>query len=63
MGVEEVLTTPQSPWQSPYSERLNDNARREFLDHVIVFSEKRLRRILAVNVAYYGGAKRICRSR
>ena len=29
MGMEEVLTAPRSPWQNPYSERLNGSVRRE----------------------------------
>ena len=57
MGIEEVLTAPQSPWQDPYSERLNGNVRRECLDHVIVFGENHLRRILAGYVAYYNESR------
>lgn len=57
MGIEEVLTAPHSPWQNPYSERLNGSIRRECLDHVIVFSENHLRRILAAYVAYYNGSR------
>lgn len=57
MGVEEVLTAPQSPWQNPYSERLNGSIRRECLDHVIVLSEAHLRRILAGYVRYYNGSR------
>src|SRR6516165_7384493 len=37
MGIREVLTAPQSPWQSPFIERLIGSIRRECLDHVIVF--------------------------
>jgi hypothetical protein len=47
LGINEVLTAPQSPWQDPYVERLIDSIRRECLDHVIVFGEAHLRRILA----------------
>jgi transposase InsO family protein len=36
MGIREVLTAPQSPWQNPYAERLIGSIRRECLDHVIV---------------------------
>ncbi|MCF6284855.1 MAG: integrase core domain-containing protein [Candidatus Hydrogenedentes bacterium] len=53
MGIEEVLTAPRSPWQNPYSERLNGSIRRECLDHVIVFGEGHLRRILKSYVEYY----------
>ncbi|NLV44190.1 MAG: transposase family protein [Candidatus Hydrogenedentes bacterium] len=57
MGIEEVLTAPHSPWQNPYSERLNGSIRRECLDHVIVFGENHLRRIIGDYVAYYNGSR------
>src|ERR1700683_5822069 len=46
MGMEEVLTAPRSPWQNPYVERLIGSIRRECLDHIIVWNERSLRRIL-----------------
>jgi putative transposase len=46
MGITEVLTAPQSPWQNRFAERLVGSIRRECLDHVIVLGEKHLRRIL-----------------
>ena len=36
MGIQEVLTAPQSPWQHAYLERLIGSIRRQCLDHVIV---------------------------
>lgn len=57
MGIEEVLTTPHSPWQNPYSERLNGSLRRECLDHVIVFGGNHLWRILGEYVEYYSGSR------
>jgi transposase InsO family protein len=57
MGIEEVLTAPQSPWQNPYSERLNGSIRRECLDHVIAFSERHLYRILREYFVYYHRAR------
>src|SRR5437867_5621706 len=36
MGITEVLTAPQSPWQNPFAERLVGSIRHECLDHVIV---------------------------
>jgi len=57
MGIKEVLTAPQSPWQNPYSERLNGSVRRECLDHVIVFGEDHLRQILAGYVGYYNESR------
>jgi putative transposase len=53
MGIEEVLSTPRSPWQRAYVERVIGSIRRECLDHVIVFDEGSLRRILASYVEYY----------
>jgi len=46
MDIEEVVTAYHSPWQSPYVEGLHGNIRRECTDHVIVFGENHLRRIL-----------------
>jgi len=62
MGIEEVLTAPQSPWQNPYSERLNGSVRRECLDKVIVFNEEHLRRILAAHVEYYNQSRNRART-
>ena len=53
LGLEQVLTAPRSPWQNPYAERLIGSIRRECLDHVIVFSESHLRRLLANYFQYY----------
>jgi putative transposase len=53
MGITEVLTAPQSPWQNPFAERLVGSIRRECLDHVIVLGEKHLRTILRSYFAYY----------
>ena len=53
MGIEEVLSTPRSPWQRAYVERVIGSIRRECLDHLIVFDESSLRRILASYFDYY----------
>jgi len=53
MDIDEVRITTQSPWQNPYVERLIGSTRREYLDHVIVFNERSLRRILRSYVAYH----------
>lgn len=53
MGIHEVLTAPQSPWQNPYVERFIGSIRRECLDHIIVFHEAGLRRILKDYFEYY----------
>jgi putative transposase len=53
MDIEEILTAPQSPWQSPFVERLIGSIRRDCVDHVIVLGERQLRRILTSYFAYY----------
>jgi transposase InsO family protein len=53
LGIREVLTAPQSPWQNAYVERLIGSIRRECLDHVIVLNEAGLRRILKSYFDYY----------
>jgi transposase InsO family protein len=53
LGIREVLTAPQSPWQNAYVERLIGSIRRECLDHVIVLNETGLRRILKSYFEYY----------
>ena len=57
MGIGEVISSPSSPWQNPYAERLIGSIRRECLDHVIVLSERHLRRVLASYTAYYHEAR------
>jgi len=53
MEIEQVLTAPRSPWQSPYVERLIGSIRRECLDHVLILNESSLRRQIASYLAYY----------
>ncbi|HKX33183.1 MAG TPA: integrase core domain-containing protein [Blastocatellia bacterium] len=57
MKIEEVMTAPRSPWQSPYVERLIGSIRRECLDHVIILGERHLRCILRSYLAYYGRSR------
>ncbi len=53
LNMEEVLSTPRSPWQRAYVERLIGSIRRECLDHVIVCNETSLSRILTAYFSYY----------
>jgi transposase InsO family protein len=53
MGIRDHPITPRSPWQNGHTERLIGSIRRECLDHVVVFGEAHLRRILATYAAYY----------
>ena len=57
MGIEEVVTAPRSPWQNPYVERLIGSIRRECLDHVIVWNETSLQRILRSYFHYYENSR------
>ena len=53
MAINEVLTAPRSPWRNAYAERVIGTIRRECLDHVMVLSERHLRRILSSYFDYY----------
>jgi transposase InsO family protein len=53
LGITEVVSSPRSPWQNPYVERVIGSLRRECLNHVIVFNETHLRRFLRAYLAYY----------
>jgi transposase InsO family protein len=53
MGIRDHPTAPRSPWQNGHAERLIGSIRRECLDHIVVFGEAHLRRILAAYAAYY----------
>ena len=57
IGIAEVLTTPRSPWQNPFAERVIGTIRRELLDHVIVLNEGPLRRRLRNYFRYYHGSR------
>jgi len=51
-GITEKRTSYRSPWQNGVAERWVGSVRRELLDHVIVFNERHLRRLLRQYVAY-----------
>jgi putative transposase len=57
MGIDEVISSPSSPWQNPCAERLIGSIRRECLDHVIMLGERHLRRILTAYAGYYHGSR------
>jgi len=57
LDIEEVVTAPRSPWQSPYVERVIGTLRRECLDHVIMLGEAHLRRMIRRFLSYYHGAR------
>jgi transposase InsO family protein len=53
MGIRDHPVAPRSPWQNGHAERLIGSIRRECLDHVVVFGEAHLRRMLAPYTGYY----------
>ena len=57
LGIEEIRTAYHSPWQNGHVERLIGSIRRECLDHVIVFSERHLMRMLRSYFDYYGESR------
>ena len=57
LDIEEVVTAPRSPWQSPYVERVIGTLRRECLDHVIILGEAHLRRTIRSFLTYDHGAR------
>ncbi|WP_218037629.1 integrase core domain-containing protein [Reyranella soli] len=52
MGIRDHPTAPRSPWQNGHAGRLIGSIRRECLDHIVVFGEGHLRRILAGYARY-----------
>jgi transposase InsO family protein len=57
MGIRDKPIAPGSPWQNPYAERLIGTLRRECLDHILIFGERHLRRLLASYSSYYNTSR------
>ena len=57
MGIRDRPTSPRSPWQNGYAERLIGSIRRECVDHVIVVGERHLRHVLLSYMKYYNEAR------
>jgi transposase InsO family protein len=53
MEIRDQPTAPRSPWQNGHVERLIGSIRRECLDHLVVFDEVQLRRVLRNYASYY----------
>src|SRR5262249_3777338 len=53
MGIRDKPIAPSCPWQNGFAERLIGSIRRECVDHVVVWGEAHLRRILKKYSAYY----------
>ena len=57
MGIRDHPVAARSPWQNGHVERLIGSIRRESLDHLAVFGEAHLRRILKTYAAYYNAVR------
>jgi hypothetical protein len=57
LGIRDHPTSPRSPWQNGYAERLIGSIRRECLDHIVVFGEEHLRHVLLSYMDYYNAAR------
>jgi len=53
MGIRDRPISPRSPWQNAYVERLIGTLRRECLDHILIYGEWHLRRVLTLYSLYY----------
>jgi transposase InsO family protein len=52
-GTKPKRIASQSPWQNGIAERWVGSCKRQIIDHVIVFNEDHLRRLLRDYVSYY----------
>jgi transposase InsO family protein len=57
MGIRDKPIAPASPWQNGFAERLIGSIRRECVDHIVVWGEGHLRRILQAYARYYNGIR------
>jgi transposase InsO family protein len=57
MGIRDKPIAPASPWQNGFAERLIGSIRRECLDHIVVFGEAHLLRILRFYARYYNDVR------
>ena len=52
-GIEPIRIYYRSPWQNGTAERWILSCRRELLEHVVVFSERHLVRLMRSYICYY----------
>jgi transposase InsO family protein len=57
LGIRDRPTSPRSPWENGYVERLIGSIRRECLDHIVVTGEPHLRHILQCYMEYYNAVR------
>ncbi|MBU3914102.1 integrase core domain-containing protein [bacterium] len=53
LGIKPKITSYKSPWQNGIAERLVLSIREDLLNHVIIFNEDHLRRLMNEYVKYY----------
>lgn len=53
IGIRDCPTTPHSPWQNGYAERVIGSIRRECLDHIVPLGVDHLRRVMREYTDYY----------
>lgn len=53
MSIRDRPTSPRSPWQKGYAERLIGSIRRECVDHIVALGERHLRHLLQSYMNYY----------
>jgi hypothetical protein len=56
-GIRDRPTSPRSPWQNAYAERLIGSIRRECTDLIVIFGERHLRHVLLSYTGYYNGTR------
>jgi len=57
LGMKEVVSARQSPWQNPYPECVIGSIRRKCTDHLVPLNEAHLREILSEYVEYYNHSR------
>ena len=57
IGIRDRPTSPRSPWQNAYAERLIGSICRECLDHIVVFGERHLHHVLLSYMDCYNGTR------
>jgi transposase InsO family protein len=57
IGIRDKPIASASPWQNGFAERIIGSIRRECLDHVVIWGEAHLRRVLKSYADYYNGAR------
>lgn len=55
LGIKPKVTSYRSPWQNGIAERFVLSARTDIINHVIVFGEDHLRRLMKEYIDYYNG--------